>query len=267
MEGKAARRLSGKFLRGVIEQLRLLTSIYDPIKKVNLEVEFNSENLLKGDHTNRIRQRMEELEVYDRKRLESIPLEGFVRYVAEQRGFLWRVGAVVIHAAVVTNVDDFITQGESEEPVDAVRAEEAFMRAHRIDTGLYHYIGLFSPTGFTDDLKEALPVRETAALALVEKGESTRWWVSAPDVEWRQQFLKIFDVETEREKRHRVAEALRNCADLSYTGGHVEIEQIAQQEGVDFEMVKKEAEKLAKEEEDLLLEQIDGVWVLRRRFL
>jgi len=267
MKGRAARRLSSKFLRGVLEHLRALKTIYDPVKKITLEVEYDEEALLTGNHQARIKKRMEELGIYDKERLKSIPLEGFVRYTAEQRGFLRRVGAVIIHAAVVTDTEAFIKEGEASEPVDATGAEEAFMRVHKIDTGLYHYVGLFSPTGFTDDIKESLPVRETAALALIEKGEGTRWDVFVPDVAWKKEFGRLFDVETERERRHRVAEALRDCPDISYAGGHIEIEQIAEQEGVAFELAKQEAEKLARQSEDLLLEQIDGVWVLRRRFL
>lgn len=267
MTGREARALERRFLRGVIERLRLLKTVYDPLKDTTLQVEYDEDNLITGNHKERIRRRMEEMEIFDRRRLDEIPHEAFVRYTAEQKGFLWRVGAVVIHAAVVTDIEPFIKGDDCDHPVDTALTEEVFMRVHKTSTGLYHYIGLFSPTGFSDETKEALPVRETAGLALIEKGENTRWDVWTPNVPWRGQFEKLFDVETERERRHRVRKALLHCSDLSYAGGHIEITQIAEQERVEFEIVKREAERLAKDEGDLLLEQIDGVWVLRRRFL
>jgi len=266
VDGKEARLLEKRYLRGVLDNLHALGEIPDPLSGRVLEVEYDPEALMTGNHRGRIRQRMADLGVFDKERLAGIPLEGYVRYEAVQRGLLGVVGRVIVHAACVCPADAFLKKGEATEPVGRLTVEDLFLRVVTRPE-VFHYVGLFSPTGFSEEACENLPVRNGAELVLVEKKESTRWTLHYATPKLRPAFMSLFDAESRLEKTQRFYHALKEEADLQYGGGFVLLEEMMEREGVSRSEAEAAIRRLLSEDDEIGLEEVDGKAILKRRLV
>ncbi|MCX7703511.1 MAG: hypothetical protein N2234_05365 [Planctomycetota bacterium] len=266
MKAEEAQMLERRFLRGVLENIQKIESIYDPLSDALLPFRYDSDALMSGDRKRKVKQRMEELGVFEKEILSNIPYDPYLRYTVTEKSFLSRGGSVVIHADCLSFWDDFIKSGESNTPINRLKVEELFLRVVE-DADVFHYVAVFSPTGFDSDSKRNIPLREHTELTLVEKGEGTRWNLFFTSKSLARAIVALFDPESRQEKFQRLTNCLRECEELKVSGGFVVLDDFLAEQDIPFDIASVAIERFLASDSALKVEEIGGKKILKRRRL
>jgi len=266
LRAEEAQILQRRFLRGVLENIKRAEVVYDPLSEAALSFRYDGESLQTGNSKRSVKERMEELGVFDRTLFKSMPYDPYLRYTVTERGILAKGGSVLIHAVTLSQRDEFIQGGCSDTPIGRLDVEDAFLRLVD-DVDVFHYVALFSPTGFAADAKRSMPVREHAELVLVEKAEETRWRLHFTSKSLASTIRTLFDPESRQEKFHRLMNALNDCDTLKVSGGFLLIDDFLKEQDVPEDVAELALKRFLASDEHLGVEEIDGRRVLKRRRL
>lgn len=266
MRAEEAQILQRRFLRGVLENIKRAEVVYDPLSDATLSFRYDEESLLTGNRKRHVKERMEELGVFDRALFKCMPYDPYLCYAVTERALLSKGGSVLIHAVTLSQSDEFIRSGSSDRPIGRLNVEDMFLRLVD-DVDVFHYVALFSPTGFAEDAKRSMPVREHAELVLVEKAEETRWRLHFTSKSLASTVRILFDPESRQEKFHRLMNALNDCDALKISGGFLLLDDFLKEQDVPEDVVELALKRFIASDEHLGVEEIDGKRVLKRRRL
>lgn len=267
MRAEEAQLLQKRFLRGVLENIKRADAIYDPLSDSTIPLRYDEDNLSTTNRKRYVKERMEELGVFDRTLFNNMPYDPYLRYVATERGIFSKGGRVIIHSASLSICDDFIKQGECSRLIGRLEVEEKFLQLVVDEVDTFHYVALFSPTGFAESAKRSMPVREHAELVLVEKADQTRWRLHFTSKSLSKTVHLLFDPESRQEKYHRLMNALNDCDTLKISGGFLVLDDFLEEQDVPQDIAQLALKRFFESNKEIQIEEINGKKVLKRRRL
>ena len=215
------------------------------------------------DDEPRLRAMLAERGVIDRGRFESMPanrrvaLHGFVR-----RFLFGKRPTGVAVATVLSPLSRLVADGEASAPVtlaEVMSHVSSVMKSGDVP----HVIGVCSPTGFSDDVKNARIDLPRATVILIEPERLGGWRVSACGGGGDPRMLEVFDPEGPGQKVERIRRLIdERSADL-LTGG-LSVSQLASESHLPEEMVRRGVEQAAQRDPELRIARQDGEWLVFR---
>ncbi|MBI4718324.1 MAG: hypothetical protein HY763_11000, partial [Planctomycetes bacterium] len=216
------------------------------------------------DDGDRLRQLLAENRNYDRRLLKALPanrrmiLRGYAR-----RLWFWKRPTGVAVASVLSPLGHFAASaGGNAPPIDLGALRDHVERLVG-DRRVPHIIGVCSPTGFTDDARNARLDAENVTVVLVEPRAEGGWSVHASGDAVDPRLLKIFDPEGPKQKVERVRRLVEeHSADL-LTGG-VSLETLVREANLPEPAVRQALENLSAEDPELRVAAHGNEFVLFR---
>jgi len=216
------------------------------------------------DESDRLRALMAEHRNYDRELLKSLPANRRLELHGYERRFLFgkrRTGIAV--ASVLSPLSHFASKKGGAAP--AIGLGELIDHARKLVTerGVPYIIGICSPTGFTEEARQARLDQDNVTVILVEPDGSGGWRTTGAGDDLDPRLIKIFDPEGAKGKVERVRRLLEeNSADL-LTGG-VSAADLARRARVSEDLVRQGFEGVAAADPELRLARKDGDLLLFR---
>jgi hypothetical protein len=175
-------------------------------------------------------------------------------------GFTARVSLVGIS---LSPIEAFAEAERTDAPVAYPDLEDAVKRAADRPR-VFHYVGVFSTTGFTEECLEQPPRSKNVISLLVLRGEDSEWKIlNGEGLPWKGAGT-LFDLETIAEKLDRCRRALTGHPDLRVKGGHVALEEVQRDLDLSDALFERALSKLLEEEEEFQVREIDGIRILQR---
>ncbi|MHC4697015.1 MAG: hypothetical protein ACYTFA_09750 [Planctomycetota bacterium] len=217
-----------------------------------------------NDESDRVRALMAEAHCYDRERLKSLPanrrieLHGF-----ERRLLFWTKPTGVAIASVLSPLRHYASSAEGEAPTIGLGELTDHVRQLVRERRVPHIIGICSPTGFTEEARQARLDIPHATVVLVEPNERGGWVTTAAGDDVDPALLQIFDPERSNEKVERVwARIDQRSADL-LTGG-LSVSSVARETNLSQGVVRSAFEQKARDDPELRSSEKDGEFLLYR---
>jgi len=216
----------------------------------------------RADDGDRLRAVMAENRCYDRELLKSLPsnrrviLRGYDRLL-----LFWRRPTGAACATVLSPLDAYVT-GRAPGPVGLADLVDHVRRVVG-NSSVPHLVGVCSPTGFTDDVREGRLEIPNVTLVLVEPDGQGGWRITGGSDEVDPRVLRIFDPEGSKQKLERAEKAIRECSADLLTGS-VSVAQVCKRSGLSANVVQQAFERLARRDPELRLTRQDGEVLLYR---
>lgn len=266
MEGvsrEAAKAMEEDFHARLKAKFSFVREVFSPLQNKVYFVD-PSVHLMQRDEKDRLKRLMVESGVLDRSVRRSMPVNRGVRLDVGSKGvFSGFSPQVCLVGQVLNPLDDLAVNGHSDEPVEFVELEAAVRRATERPK-VFHYVGVFAPTGFTDECRENPPRGKNLVTILVEKGADTVWLThGAHDQPWKGA-CDLFDLETVPEKIERGFQTLVNHPDLRLKGGHLVLDEIRSELALSDDLFEKALGKALGAGEELQIKDFDGEKIIQR---
>ncbi len=216
----------------------------------------------RADDGDRLRAVMAENRCYDRELLKSLPSNRRVVLRGYDRSFLfWKRPTGAACATVLSPLDAYVT-GREPGPVGLADVVDHVRRIVG-NSGVPHLIGVCSPTGFADDVRQGRLELPSVTLVLIEPDGQGGWRISGGSDEVDPRVLRIFDPEGSKQKLERAEKAIRECSAELLTGS-VSVAQVCRRSGLSENVVKQAFERVAQRDPELRLTRQDGEVLLYR---
>lgn len=263
LNSKGAIRLERLFIDRCKENLQTVQDIPNPLNKETLRQHFAEEYYEPHTLRSRVKEIMEENEIYDKPLVEKVPRGRYLHYTVYEHGIFDKKPAVMISAFVKCELADFVKNGKSSTPTAAADIETARLDAMK-EPDLFHYIGIFGLCGFT---KEAcsLPLSgPNWELALVKHVDGTAWRIISGEPLRHKTMLALFDPEKKSEKLWRAKNLIESSPELTVSGGFVILSDIVENSGLSPEIIKKAAQEFCAQDKSVGLERVEGKLIIKR---
>ncbi|MFN0056880.1 MAG: hypothetical protein ACKVX7_00355 [Planctomycetota bacterium] len=207
---------------------------------------------------------MKEARLYDSELLESLPHNRSLRFIVRTRSLLGRrKPRVAVVAASRSPLARLARTGGAIERLDAAELHQAIREQLRAP-GVYHVLGLLSTVGWSHDVTQRVPRGEDFAVVLIEPAAPGGWKLYDSLPKPLGELRAVFEPEEHHEKVTRVLELLRQVPELRIPGGHVEIEALLNEFGVDDEVLDEALRLLSQEESRIKRVAVSGRPLLKR---
>jgi hypothetical protein len=202
--------------------------------------------------------------VLDRSVRRSMPSNRATRLDVGTKGLLSGFTPVVSVTGIsLSPLSPLAVEGETEAPVEFPDLESAVKRAadrHRV----FHYVGVFATTSFSEECVAQPPRSRNLATVLVVRGADSEWvvlnregfpWPGTP---------ALFDLETIAEKVDRCRRTILEHEDLRLRGGHVRLSEIRADLGFSGDVFDSALAQILDGPEEFQVRELDGTRILQR---
>jgi len=217
-----------------------------------------------NDEGDALRALMAKHQNYDRERLKSLPanrrieLHGF-----EKRFLFWTKPTGVAIASVLSPLEHYASQAPGDAPPIGLGELTDHVRQLVRDRREPHIIGVCSPSGFTQEARDAHLSIHNVTVVLIEPTDKGGWLTTAASENVDPRLREIFDPEGPKQKVERVRAAVEeHSADLLTSG--LSASSIAREANLPKEMVREGMERIAAADPELKFTQKDGEFLLYR---
>jgi hypothetical protein len=258
-----AARLEQEFLAGFEARVFTLDAVANPmeggktytIRPNNERVSFFSERDQLKHLIIRHKPRLGDIRKYPANRGVAISL-------MRRRMFSPMMPRVVFIGACVTPLDELVTAGHATSPATRRRIND-FLETRITEPDAFHFVGIFSTTGWSEDAIASVPTGANLRLFLVDCSNETGFRVhAAANLDGK--VRNAFDPEDDAAKLQRAARFLRTAAVLKTAGGFLLLDEIAERCNVPNQLVVKACESAMRDNPELRLERVDQTFVIRR---
>lgn len=182
---------------------------------------------------------------YDREALKTLPANRRVAIHGYERSWLfWRKKTGVAIASVLTPLEHHASGADGEAPPISLGELISHIRQLTEGKRVSHVIGVCSPSGFTDEARDANISMPNATVVLVEPDEHGGWRTTSGGEGMDPAILQLFDPEDAQEKVDRVRELVKNrSADL--LTGSLTASSVAKELGLQEHLVRRGFEQAA----------------------
>ena len=247
LTSREGKRLEQLFISRCRENVQALREIDSPLSGDTVRQNYAEEYYEPHTMRRRIKEIMEENEIYDKPLLEKVPKGRYFHYTVYEHGLFDKKPSIIISAFVRCEFADFVKSGESSAPVPASEVESARLDAMK-DTELFHYIAVFGLCGFEEEVYSLPLSGPNWELALVTHVEGTAWKIVSGEPPRREAVLALFDPEKKSEKLWRAKSIIETAPELDVSGGFVILSDIVEESGLSPEIVKKAAQEFAEKD-------------------
>ena len=216
------------------------------------------------DESDRLRALLASNRIFDREKLKSLPANRRVALHGFERRFLFgkrRTGVAI--ASVLSPLSHYASSPDAEAPPVALGELVDHVRKLAGDTHVPHVIGVCSPSGFTDEARNARIDMPNATVVLVEPDGRGGWRTTAAGEGVDPNVLKIFDAEGANEKIDRVRRAIEDHSAELLTGG-LSASALAGKANLPEEVVRDGFERVAAADPELRVTSNAGELLLFR---
>lgn len=216
------------------------------------------------DEGDRLRALMAEHRNYDRALLKRLPsnrrvvLQGF-----DRRLFFWRRRTGVAVGSVLSPLVHYASGADGDAPPVGLGELIDHARDLVSDKKVPHVIGICSPSGFTEEARNARVDVPNATIVLIEPDEKGGWRTTAAGDDVDPRLLKIFDPEGPKQKLQRVRHLIDDSSADLLTGG-LSVDTVARRAQVPEPAVREAFELAAKADPELRLTRKEGTLLLYR---
>ena len=207
---------------------------------------------------------LKENDLYDRRLLESLPHDRASRYLLPPPGIFGKKKPKLVVSGVVRSpIGELARLGGVLNPlgVDAVRE---VLRTEMKAAGAFYVFGILSTVGWDSDVKARLPRGEDFALVLIEQTEGGGWSFTDSLPEKLKELLPVFDPEDFTEKVSRTFYRVIEEPELQIPGGHIEVEKLLQQLGVESDVLDVALQQVTQENSRIELTEVSGRRIIKR---
>jgi len=220
--------------------------------------------MTRDDESDRLRALLASNRVYDREKLKSLPSNKRIVLHGYERRFLFgkRATGVAI-ASVVSPLSHYASGSPAAAP--PVELGELVDHVRRLTTSAKtpHLIGVCSPTGFSDEARQAKLDLPNVTVVLIEPDTHGGWRTTASSDDCDPRVPKIFDPEGAKEKTDRVREHIaQRSADL--LTGSLSASSVAAEMNLPPETVARAFQQAADADPELRATRKDGEFLLFR---
>lgn len=214
------------------------------------------------DDEDRLRALLADQRQYDRERLKGLPANRRVALFGfEKRFWLWKrqTGAAV--ASVLSSLRHYAA-GEDAPPIGLGELTD-HVRHLAGEARVPHLIGVCSPTGFTEEARQARLSLKNATVVLIEPDGHGGWRVTPAGENVDPRVLRIFDPEGPKQKAERIRRLIDEHTSDLLTGG-LSASSLARRANLSEELVRQGFEGIAAHDPELKLVRREGEFVLFR---
>ena len=218
----------------------------------------------RDDEGDRLRALLASNRVFDREKLKSLPANRRIALYGYERRFLFgkRATGVAI-ASVLSPLDHYAAGGTAEAPPIDLGPLSEHVRRLTKDARVPHLIGVFSPTGFSEDARNAKLDVPNVTVVLIEPNEGGGWRTWATGDKTDSRLLKIFDPERSKEKVDRVRRHVAQHGAELLTGS-LSVSSVASSIRLPEDVVRQGFREVADEDPELRVTEKDGEFLLFR---
>ncbi|MFQ5461319.1 MAG: hypothetical protein ACE5E5_01695 [Phycisphaerae bacterium] len=219
---------------------------------------------VESDEEDALRAMMASHRNYDKALLRSLPknrrveLHGFAR-----RLIFWKKKTGVAVATVLCPLDHFASGHSDNAPPIGLGELLDHVRKVATDKKVHYLIGVCSPTGFTNEARDAKLNMPNAQIVLTEPDGHGGYTTTACDDELDASIIRLFDAEDVKQKIERVREAIERRSAELITGG-LTVSAVAQNLGLKEDLVARAFEQASQSDTELRLSRKSGEMLLFR---
>ena len=194
-------------------------------------------------------------------KLSEFPLNRSMTYTIYQRKLFGKRKPVIrLTASMKVDLDTLFSKGKVNEPLSSKVLENTITHLTE-DASIFNYIGIFSPTGWTDAAKFSSQEAKNYKFLLIEsigKGFNILNPLN------NSQINNLFDPENPQLKQNRAYYYLKNIAELEASDRVVLIQDVADTCKIPDMLVLAAAKQLAIKDKSFKVEFISKSWVIYR---
>ncbi len=200
---RQARAVEQTFVQRFKNKFERLGRVHCPLDGKGYKAGPREHTFIKRDRSGEVVELMKRLRIYDRGLLDSLPLDERREFRVYQRGLFGRGDLkVVVSAIALSPVEELVERRWTDRPLGAGAARRAVEELDLTDD-VFHYVGILSTVGWSEDAPEQIPARRNLLACLVESRGDGSWKVHmVPDERWGA-VEAVFDPETDEEKVDR----------------------------------------------------------------
>lgn len=220
-------------------------------------------NRVAEDEEDALRRIMAEKRKYDRSALRKLPSNRRVTIHGFEKRFVFfkrRTGVAV--ASVLTPMEHFVAPSGDAPPI-GLGELMAHVRKLVTDGRTQHIIGVCSPTGFTEEARQARPDQSNVTLVLIEPETRGGWKVHGTSDTLDPRLVKIFDPEGPKQKVERIRDLIDDSSVDLLTGG-LSASAVALRSNLPEDVVRQSFEALALHDPELRVTREDEELILYR---
>ncbi|MCH7993774.1 MAG: hypothetical protein IIB57_04940 [Planctomycetes bacterium] len=201
---------------------------------------------------------------YDRELLKSMPTNRRVAIHGYERRWLFlKRKTGVATASVLSPLSHYARSPDSDGPPIDLGELTEHVRELTADKAVRHVVGICSPTGFTDEARNAALSSTNAQVVLVEPDGHGGWRATAAGEGVDPRVVAMFDPEGVSQKVERVAGIVeQHSADL-LTGG-LSVSSVVEETHLPVEVVKEGFRQIAKADPELRITEKAGEVLMYR---
>lgn len=216
------------------------------------------------DDEDRLRALLASNRIYDRERLRSLPANRRLALHGFERRFLFgkrRTGVAI--ASVLSPLSHYASAPDAPGPPVGLGELLDHVRQLVGEARVPHVVGVCSPTGFSDETKNAKIEMPNVTVVLVEPDGYGGWRTQATTEGLDPRVLKIFDPEGANEKLERVRRVIDDMSAELLTGG-LSASALAARTNLPQDIVQHALEKVASGDPELRVSAKGGEFLLYR---
>ncbi len=194
-------------------------------------------------------------------KLSEFPLNRSMTYTVYQKKLFGKRKPVIrLTASMKVDLNNLFTNGKVTEPLDSRILENTITQLAE-DASIFNYIGIFSPTGWTDAAKFSSQEAKNYKFLLIESiGKGFNILNPLNNM----QINNLFDPENQQLKQNRAYYYLKNLAELEASDRVVLIKDISEKCKIPDMLVLRAARDLAIKDKSFKVEYISKSWVIYR---
>ena len=260
----SARRREEHFLERFDRNVQRLTKIYNPIERKNYSVRASALDPEIFDPYQRVVEILKGLEKYDRSLLENLPHDRSTRYGFPTGGLFGRKKPKIVVAGVVRSpIEKLADAGYALGPLNREALLEAVHDTVK-DHETYYVVGVLSTVGWDPHLFDKPPRGENFSVVLIDPLPGSGWRVHDSLPPKLAELRAIFDPEEFGEKVSRTFYRIVEDEELAIPGGHLEVERLLAETGVDRHVLDAALEQIQLEDSRIQRTTIAGQELLKR---
>lgn len=260
-----ARALEEMFIGRFEQGFERLGRVLCPLDNKGYKASARERSLLKRDRAGEIVDIMKRHRVFDRALLDMIPLDETREFQVFQRGLFGRGDLkVVVSALSLSPLDSFVRQRWAATPLGSLEVERA-LDGLPLRDDVFHYVGLLSTCGWSDEARERVPVRRNLLVCLIESAGGSAWRRHlVADPRWGG-VERVFDPETDREKIDRARDFMREH--LKPKGEFLILTNLVEDLDLPTDCIRTALDELLAEDLELQIAVSGGREIVKRRRL
>jgi len=191
----------------------------------------------------------------------EFPLNRSMSFTIYQKKIFGKKTPVMrITASVIIDLETMFEEGKVTEPLDSTILENSI--ANLTDQNeMFSYIGIFSPTGWTEAAKLSVQESQDYKFILIEAVGQGFNIVNPLD---NSEINRLFDPENPQIKQNRAMNYLHNLSELQAADQVVLIKDISEKCKIPEALVLQSAKELAQQNKSFKVEFISKSWVIYR---